>query len=371
MRMMAIIFANLYDSALGQLTNKRTIASLPFGGRYRQIDFSLSNVANAGIDHVGVITQFNYQSLLNHIGSGQDWDLELGEGKLEFLTPFSMGHTSTFRGKLDAINSAKDFLEMATEEYVVLIDSCVLYAIDYRKVLFEHIKSGCDVTVVAKDGISNGKKQLDLAVMLNEDGTIRDMAVDYSADSRYLASMGAFVMKRELLLEAVQESVVRSRYHLERDFILRMFLRGELNVGIYQYPGVVLFNESPVEYYQSNLALLDRDIRHGLFNTGNTIYTRVRNEVPALFGEHAQIDNCIVSDGCMIDGKAEHSVLFRGVNLKADACVKDCVIMQDATIEEGAELEYCVLDKLVHVRKGTKLMGTPNNPLIIERGETV
>lgn len=371
MKIMGIVFANIYDSSLGQLTNKRTMASLPFGGRYRQIDFCLSNMANSGINHIGIITKYNYQSLMNHIGSGQEWDLELGEGKLEFLTPYAMGHNSSYRGKLDALDSAMVFLQLATEEYVVLADSGVLCAIDFRKVVEEHIASGRDVTVVTKAGISNGEKQLDLAILLDENGNVRDMAVDYAADERYLASMGAFVMKRELLIEATKRTVARGMYHLERDFILRAFYQGELNVGVYQFQNVALFNESPQEYYRNNLALLDERTRHSLFRSGNTIYTRIRNEVPAYFGEHAQIDNCIVGDGCILNGTAAHSVLFRGVKLHAGATVKDCVIMQDAVIEEGAELECCVLDKDVHVRKGARLLGTPTHPVIIERGETI
>ena len=131
MNTMGIIFANIYDSSLGELTNKRTMASLPFGGRYRQIDFSLSNMANSGIRHVGIITKYNYQSLMNHIGSGQEWDLELGEGQLEFLTPFAMGHSGSYRGKLEALHSAKEFLELSEEEYVVMADSGVLCSIDF------------------------------------------------------------------------------------------------------------------------------------------------------------------------------------------------------------------------------------------------
>lgn len=371
MKIMGIVFANIYDSSLSQLTNKRTMASLPFGGRYRQIDFSLSNMANSGINHVGIITKHNYHSLMNHIGSGQEWDLELGAGKMEFLTPFAMGHNSSYRGKLEALDSAMEFLKHSTEEYVVLADSGVLCAIDFREVVDAHIASGRDVTVVTKAGISNGNKQLDLAILLDEEGNVRDMAVDYAADSRYLASMGVFVIKRELLMEATQRTVARGMYHLERDFILRAFYQGELNIGVYQFHNVALFNESPEEYYKNNLALLDADIRHSLFRSGNTIYTRVRNEVPAYFGDHAQIDNCIVGDGCILNGTAEHSVLFRGVKLHAGAKVRDCVIMQDAVIEEGAELEYCTLDKDVHVRKGAKLRGTPTHPMIVERGETI
>lgn len=115
MTTMGIIFANIYDSSLGELTNKRTMASLPYGGRYRQIDFSLSNMTNSAIRHIGIITKYNYQSLMNHIGSGQEWDLELGEGGLEFLTPFAMGHNGSYRGKLEALDSAMNFLKISTE----------------------------------------------------------------------------------------------------------------------------------------------------------------------------------------------------------------------------------------------------------------
>ena len=371
MKTMGIIFSNLYDSSLGQLTNKRTMGSLPFGGRYRQIDFCLSNLANSGIRHIGIVTRYNYQSLMNHIGSAQEWDLEIGEGKLEFLTPYSLGHNGASRGKLDALNESIAFLQLATEEYVVLAGSDVLCNIDYQKVVEAHIASGRDVTVVTKAGISNGEKLLDLAVLLDEEGNVKDMAVDYAADERYLASMGSFVMKRELLIRAIQEAVARSMYHLERDFILRSFYKGELSVGVYPFEGVALYTESSEEYYESNLALLNPEVRHGLFRSGAPIYTRVRNEVPAYIGDEAQVDNCIVSDGCVIKGKAEHSVLFRGVDLHHGASVKNCVIMQDAVIEEGAVLENCVLDKMVHVTKNASLIGTKNHPVIVKRGDTV
>ena len=208
MTTMGIIFANIYDSSLGELTNKRTMASLPYGGRYRQIDFSLSNMTNSAIRHIGIITKYNYQSLMNHIGSGQEWDLELGEGGLEFLTPFAMGHNGSYRGKLEALDSAMNFLKISTEEYVVLADSGVLCAINLEKIVEAHAASGADVTVVVKDGICNGQKQLDLAVKVDADDRVTDVAVDYCAGEQYLASMGLFVIRRELLMREVTEAVV-------------------------------------------------------------------------------------------------------------------------------------------------------------------
>ena len=173
MHVMGIIFTN--DVSLGELTNKRTMASLPFGGRYRQVDFALSNLCAAGVRHVGIIARHNFQSLLNHIGDGEEWGLELEEGGLEFLTPYAMSTSHTYRGKLESLYSAMDFLDFGgDDEYLVMVDSSVLSNIDLTDVIEKHIKSGKDVTVVTKAGIANGKKVLDLAVKLDDRGEVAD-----------------------------------------------------------------------------------------------------------------------------------------------------------------------------------------------------
>ena len=260
MTTMGIIFANIYDSPLGELTNKRTMASLPYGGRYRQIDFSLSNMTNSGIRHIGIITKHNYQSLMNHIGSGQEWDLDLEEGGLEFLTPFAADHNSSYRGKLDALNSAMSFLVHSKEDYIVLVDSGVLCAIDFREVVEHHIASGADVTVVVKDGISNGKKQLDMAVKVDDENRVTDIAVDYCASEAYLASMGIFVISRERLIREVTEAVAHNRYRFERDLVMHGFAEDGLRINAYRFQGVALFNESTAEFYRNSLALIDPEI---------------------------------------------------------------------------------------------------------------
>lgn len=371
MDVLGIIFANIYDSSLGQLTNKRTMASLPFGGRYRHIDFPLSNMANSGINHIGIITKYNYQSLINHVGSGLEWDLTLGQGNLEFLTPFSMGHSGTYRGKLEAVNSAMKFLEQQNEEYVILSDSNVLCSIDYTKVLEEHIASDRDVTVVVKDGIADGKKKLDLALKTDAKGEITEMAVDYVAAPCYKASMGIYIMKRTALMEAAKESTSRNRYRLERDFILRSFDEGKITMNVYEFSNVAMFMESVREYYQNNLALLDPIVRRSLFRNEASVYTSVRHEVPAYFGQQAKVDGSIIGDGCTIEGSVDKSVLFRCVKVARGAELKQCVAMQDCVIGEGAHIECAVLDKGVVVRPGAMLVGTYEHPIIISKGETV
>ena len=370
MNVMGIIFAN--DAALGDLTSKRTMASLPFGGRYRQVDFHLSNMAHAGIRHIGIISRHNYQSLMNHIGSGEEWGLELEEGGLEFLTPYSMSVTDSYHGKLEALHTAMAFLEYGPDdEYVVMADSAILSNLDLAKVLASHIESGKNLTVVTKAGIANGRKQLDLALKLNSKGEIEDIAVDYVADESYLASMDVFILSKKHLRYIVKEFISHNLFHMDRDLVLGLWQKNAITINVYQFDGVALYNDSIEEYFQNSLALIDKDVRQNLFFGNHPVFTKVRDRVPSYYGENCEVENCIVADGCFLDGEAEDSVLFRNVTICEGAEVENCIIMNDTVVGEGSELKYAILDKDVTVRPGSRLCGTPKNPIIIKRGEVV
>ena len=370
MNVMGIIFAN--DAAIGELTNKRTMASLPFGGRYRHVDFHLSNMTNAGIRHIGIISRHNYQSLMNHISSGEEWGLELGEGGLEFLTPYAMSTADVYHGKLEALSSAMDFLEYGPEdEYVVMADSAILSNLDMNKVLASHVASGKDVTVVAKAGVANGVKQLDLALKLDDKGEIQDIAVDYAAPADYMASLDTFVLSKKWLIEQVRERIAHNEYHMDRDLVLGGWKKGAVTINVFPFEGVALFNESAEEYYANSLSLIRKEVRGDLFGANHPIYTKVRDRVPCYYGETCEIENCIVADGCMLEGKATNCVLFRQVTICAGAEVENCVIMNDAVIGEGCKLKNVILDKDVFIRPGSELIGTQKNPIIIKKGEVV
>ena len=370
MKAMGIIFAN--DGTIGSLTEKRTMASLPFGGRYRQVDFALSNLSAAGVRHVGIITRHSYQSLMHHVGSGEEWGMELEEGGLEFLTPYAMSRTDNYRGKLESLYSAMSFLEYGEEdEHVFMIDSAILSNIDLNDVLACHIASGCDVTVVTKDGIANGTKQLDLALKLDAEGKILDMAVDYVAPADYVASMDIFVLSKKWLVKQVKEHIAHNLYHMDRDLVLGQWQKGNISVNVYQFKGAAMYNESVEEYFTNTLALIDKKTRHDLFHYNHPVYTKVRDRVPTYYGAESDIKGCIVADGCVLEGEAEDCILFRQVTINPGAVVENCVIMNDSVIGKGAELKNVILDKDVQVRPGAKLYGTPTNPIIVKRGEIV
>ena len=373
MNVMGIIFTN--DATMGELTNKRTSGSIPFGGRYRQVDWALSNMSCAGIRHIGIISRHSYQSLMHHIGDGEEWGLELEEGGLEFLTPYASATNYLYRGKLESISNAMDFLEYGEgdddDDLVVMSDSAVLANVDLNKVIASHLESGKQVTVVAKSGIANGEKQLDLALKLDEKGEVADMVVDFAAGDDYIASMDIFVLNKKKLIKWVKEMVARDKYHMDRDLVMGGWRRGQIGINVYQFDGVALFNESVEEYFNNSLSLIDKDIRHNIFNGNHPVYTKVRDRVPTYYGEDCDIENSLIADGCMLDGEVEDSVLFRQVTVEKGAEVENCIVMNESVIGEGAELKYVILDKNVTVTPGAKLIGTKKNPIIVKRGETV
>ena len=369
MNVMGIIFAN--DATTGVLTEKRTMASLPFGGRYRQVDFALSNLCAAGVRHVGIISRHSYQSLMNHVGDGEEWGLELGEGGLEYLTPFAQSVSDSYRGKLDSLHTAMDFLqEGPADELVIMIDSAIISNVDMNDVLSAHIASGKDVTVVTKKGICDGKKTMDLALNV-ADGEIKDIVVDYPASDAYVGSMDIFVTSKAWLINMVESAVAHGKCHMDRDLIMNGWQTGVVSINVYEFDGVALYNESEEEYYHNTLALLDKDVRADIFGGRHAVWTKVRDRVPCYYGEKVKMENVLVADGCMLEGEVEDSVLFRSVTIEEGAEVEDCIIMNNCVVGKGAELKYVILDKEVTVTPGAKLCGTKEHPVVVRKGQTV
>ena len=368
MNVMGIIFAN--EDSIGTLTEKRTMASLPFGARYRQVDFALSNLTCAGVRHIGIISRHSYQSLMHHIGSGEEWGLELGEGGLEFLTPFAQSTKDVYRGKLDSLNTAMDFLTFGDDEYVVMVDAAVVSNFDLNAVIAAHVASGKDVTVVTKDGICNGEKNIDLALKV-VDGQIADIVCDCKASNEYVASMDVFVASKAWMIKKVEEAAAHGESHLDRDLIMGGWKNGTVSVNTVAFEGIALFNDSAEEYYVNTLALLDKEVRADIFGGAHPVWTKVRDRVPCYYGENVKMENVLIADGGIIEGEVEDSVLFRQVTIEEGAEVENCIIFNDCVIGAGAEVKYAILDKEVTVTPGAKLCGTKTNPIIVKKGQIV
>lgn len=369
MKAMGIIFSNIYDSTLGELTNHRTVASLPFGGRYRQIDFVLSNMSNSGIYKVGLITKYNYRSLMDHIGSAASWDLRRKNEGLVILPPFASGHTGVYKGKLEALYSAVEFIDNPLYDYVVVCDTTVLCNLDFRPAIEGHIKSGADVTIISNKDADTSKKH-PLILSADKRGKVTSILLDTVADDNSYIGMGMFIIKRSLLVEALMESHSKGYVHFEKDYLQRYFNEGKLKLAVYEFKGIVLRNENIKSYYANNMALLQEKTRNGLFSK-NPIYTKVRDERPTYYSEGSVVANSLLADGCKLYGNVTDSILFRHVTVNEGAVVKGCIVMQGAKIGKNAKLECVILDKNVTVTDGAELKGTPAHPVIIKKGETV
>ncbi|MGZ9586177.1 glucose-1-phosphate adenylyltransferase subunit GlgD [Paenibacillus marinisediminis] len=371
MKMLGIVFSNIYDEALGELTKHRTNASLPFGGRYRQIDFVLSNMVNSNISSIGVITKYNYQSLMDHLHLASEWDLNRKNGGLFILPPFGAGKRNVYKGKLEALHGAVSFINKINCDYVLISDSNVLCNINYQPVLESHLKSGADITVIANHEVpelSNQKKDLVLKV---EHGEVTEALINYTYTSDMYCGMGMYVMEKSFLLQIIEDSVARGYYHFEKEFLQRRFSENKLKMNVYEFTDTVLRNESTYSYYKNSLKLLDESVREEIFNSERPIYTKVRDEVPTHYLDSTKVIDCLIADGCRIDGTVENSVIFRDVTFEQESVVRNSIVMQGTHIGKGAHIEYAIIDKNVHISDGVTLIGVESSPVIIKKGERI
>ena len=364
---MGVLFAYVHDERVRDLTEHRVMASVPYGGRYRLVDFALSNMVNSGLNKVGIITEANYQSLMDHLGSGKAWDLSRKREGLYLLPPFGKT-TSRTDGKVESLDSIRRFLKNSQEDYVILSDCDTVCNINYREAVDQHIRTEADITIIYRHGDSPDVDR-NSVYTLDPEGRIRDMLIHRGSEHGVNYGIGMCVIGRQLLLQLVEGCMSRNEYDFDKDIIQRVI--PELKVMGYEFTGNAYQISSFEAYFDANMALMEPKVRAELFNADRPIYTKVRDDMPAKYGLNSNVSNSLVADGCVIDGEGENCVLFRGVKIAKGAKVRNCVIMQDCQIGEGAELEYVILDKNVVVSPGKKLYGTMEHPLIFKRGETV
>lgn len=366
--MLGLIFSNMHEEKLRELTENRTMGSVPFGGRYCLIDFPLSNMVNSGINKVGVLTKGHYQSLMDHLGSGKAWDLSRKREGLFLLPPFE---AEAFNGnsRIESLSSAEAFLQNSKEEYVLMTDSDIVCNIDYSDVLTRHVENQADITIVCRRGVLP-EKSTDAAVYLTgSDGRVSDMLINPRAEGECCYGMNMMLIRRELLMRLVADCVSRNRYDFERDLLQRNI--ASYRIFIYEFGGFARNIGSGASYFEANMALMEPTVRMQLFDPSRPIYTKVRDDMPARYGLGACVSNSLVADGCVIEGEVRNSVLFRGVHVGKNTVIENCVILQDSVIRSNSRLNYVIADKNVLIKEERSLLGFESYPVYIAKGSVV
>ncbi len=369
MKTLGIIFGNLHDKDIGELTAVRSIASVPFGGRFRLIDFVLSNMVNSGITKVGVVTKTNYQSLMDHVGSGKHWDLSRKNGGLIMLPPFSAGDKSIYGSRVGALLNIEQFIRHSDEEYVVASDCDNVCNINLAEVVQAHIDKHADVTVVARSKALVNKKPRTVLETDRDGRVIKVLNTDKASGERTVFA-NIFVMNRKFLLNILDSASELGIGSFSKDLLVKGVK--EYRIFAYMQEGYFANIDSISNYYMHSLELLDKKIRDELFyRDGANIYTKVRDSAPCKIGDGATVTNSLIADGCVIEGEVSNSILFRGVKVAKGAKIKNSIVFQDAAIGAGSTLNCVIADKLVTVLEGRTLSGHETHPYFIAKNAVI
>ena len=376
MAVAGLIFSNIHDSAIPELTNVRTMASVPFGCRYRLIDFSLSNMVNSGITKIGIIAHDNYQSLLDHIGTGKDWDLARRSGGIKILPPYissykSVSSTGLYSTRLEALMGVTGFIDRCNEDILVLSDCDGICNIDLSEVIDRHIANNADLTIVTRK-LSPEEQSVEgmTSITANEKGEITDASAYIGGISTDVVSTNIIVANRTFLLGAIRDASAHGYQHFFKDIVARRLGRARLYA--YMYEKTYIHISSLESYFSSSMKLLDPAVRKGLFNVPNMpIYTKLRNSAPTRYADGANVVNSYVADGCVIEGTVENCILFRGVHIGKGTVVKNCVLMQDTFTGNNVSLNCVITDKNAVICDGRVLSGHSTMPFFIPKGAMV
>jgi glucose-1-phosphate adenylyltransferase len=375
MSVTGFIFSNIHDDTISELTRVRTLASVPFGCRYRLIDFPLSNMVNSNISNISVIANYNYHSLMNHIGSGKDWDLARRSGGVKILPPYveSRVNNGAYNTRLEALKGVAFSIAQLKSDYVVMTDCNVVCNIDFNDMINDHIASGADMTMAVKrmDLTCEAAREQTL-VSSSKDGRITDLLLS-PANFEGIAdvSLNIIVMNRKYLQEIVQDATAHGYVSLNRDIFLRNLAMK--NYRVYRYEGYFACITSFEDYYAINMQLVEnKEMFDSLFNIEERpVFTKVRNSAPTYYSEDSSVKDSLIADGCVIEGTVENSILFRGVRVGKGAVVKNSILFQDTIVSDNASAAYCVCDKNVVIRNDVTLSGHSTLPIYVDRGRMV
>ncbi len=370
-----IIFSSLNDNTLSRLTSDRTVAAIPFACRYRLVDFCLSNMVNSDISHINIVANYNYRSLVDHIGSGKDWDLARRAGGINLVTPYqnakNASTSNVYSTHLEALRNMKELIDDFKEDYVVLMDSDHVLSIDLSKVIRQHIKTEASVTFVTTlttPGYSSKHPRIMLSSVA---GKVTDMVLSSAFTERNPElCLNIIVMKTVFLRKIIEEAEAYDLNSLT-SFFLKNFKTQ--NYRAYCYDGFVASVSSFLDYYRCSMRLVtDESARASLlWQKEAPVFTHVHNSAPAKYSGEAVIENSMIADDCVIEGTVINSVLFRGVIVEKGAVVKNSVLFYGTRVGKGAKLNCIVTDKHVQITDRVELSGNENLPFYVQKGRIV
>ena len=365
-----IIFSDNFDANLDALIERRNIAAIPFGGKYRLIDFPISNMVNAGISNVGVITKKNYQSLMWHCRSGGVWDLDRKNDGLTILPPFStLKYTDedVYVNRLEGLEANIAYLRGLEEKYVLMTGCSAIWNVDLEDMLEKHIKSGARLSMMyTKNAKSKNPGVNSTYISVDEDRMVTDLDVTDEPPANMRLSLGTFIIERKDLLEQLSRCIRENRESLRWDIVYPMIEAGE--VRAYETKSTALCFDDLTSYLESSLALLNRDVLDNLFHNPNgPIITPARDSAPTRYGKEAIVENSLIADGAIIDGTVRNSIIFRGAKVEKGAVVENSVVMENSIIEEDARINYAILDKFSFINERRLLSGYITHPFYCER----
>lgn len=368
-KMFGVLFASGNESKLNELTIHRTTASLPYGGRYRLIDFALSNFVNSGITRVGIITRNNYSSLMDHIRMGRDWDLNRKNSGIAVFPPYVLNTSrEVYKGKIEALYTIMEFIKRAPEDYVVIGNSNIASNIDFEDVLAKHLATGADVTVLCHEGVVNSSRRV--AVSKKDDGKITDLCiVETPAEEPRMISLNIYLLRKDVLITMVENAYARGCVDFEKDILFKELDNGKLYA--YEVGGYAAIIDDVKSYYGESMKLLQYDIREELFGAERKIYTKVKDSVPTVYGQDGVVKNSLIADGCVINGTVENSILFRNVRIEEGAIVRNSIIMEDGIVMKKSSLCYAITDKKVTITENRHISGFSTYPIVIVKNKIV
>lgn len=365
-RIMGIINLSESTENIKELTLNRSIGALPFAGRYRLIDFALSNMVNSRIDNVAVITQGKTRSLMDHLGSGKPWDLNRNrDGLFVFHPDASSQDVVQKKGDIEIFKDHLDYLYRSTQEYVVMSRSYMIASVDYEAVLEYHEDHDVDITIVYANVMSGSDFMHCDTVMVNNKHEILSIGKNMSKDVPINISLEMYLMKRDLLISIIEDAVQSGdSEHLKQCIFNRL---PQMKVQGYRHFGYVACINSLNNYYKNSMDMLRNDIYSELFRSDRLVYTKVKNEPPAKYTPTTIVKNSLIGSGCIVKGTVINSIIARGVVIEEGAVVKNSIILEHAVISETSNLDYMIIDKNVRISGKKRLSGDVNHPYVVKK----